>query len=231
MAVKLDKVIPFGRSLDEYIKMFNLSNSDLGNRILGVGDGPASFNAEATKIGATITSIDPIYQFSAIEVLERFYQVVDDVINQVRASSDDYVWSYHQSPDDLRSNRVQVINKFIDDYDKGKQERRYQMEALPKLRFKDDKYDIALCSHFLFLYSEHHDYRFHCDSIKEMLRVSREVRIFPLLTLMLQQSSHLNQIIQEFSQLGYIVSITTVNYELQKGGNQMLTLKKPERMH
>lgn len=42
--MKLDKVVPFGRSLDEYIKMFHLSSEDLPQRILGVGDGPASFN-------------------------------------------------------------------------------------------------------------------------------------------------------------------------------------------
>jgi hypothetical protein len=45
MAMKLEKVVPFGRSLDEYLKMFALSASDLQQRILGVGDGPASFNA------------------------------------------------------------------------------------------------------------------------------------------------------------------------------------------
>ena len=225
MAVKLERVIPFGRSLDEYIKIFNLSNSDLQKHILGVGDGPASFNAEATKLGTRVTSVDPIYQFSATEILKRFYQAVDTIIDQVRQTSDDYVWSYHQSPDTLRSNRVQVINKFVADYERGKREKRYQIGELPTLKFNEHEYDIALCSHFLFLYSEHHDCQFHFDSIKEMLRVSREVRIFPLLTLMLQRSPHLNQIVQKFSEMGYTVSITKVEYEFQKGGNEMLTLK------
>ncbi|MDJ0701861.1 MAG: hypothetical protein QNJ46_01160 [Leptolyngbyaceae cyanobacterium MO_188.B28] len=57
MPMKLEKVVPFGRSLDEYMKMFALSPTDLGNRILGVGDGPASFNAEATQMGGNIISI------------------------------------------------------------------------------------------------------------------------------------------------------------------------------
>jgi hypothetical protein len=51
MVMKLDKVVPFGRSLDEYIKMFNLSAEDLQKDILGVGDSPASFNAEGTTKG------------------------------------------------------------------------------------------------------------------------------------------------------------------------------------
>ena len=196
MAMKLENVVPFGRSLDEYVKIFNLSETDLEKRILGVGDGPASFNAEATKRGCNITSIDPVYQFNGSEILKRFNQVVDDIIDQVRASPNDWVWSYHQSPDDLRNNRGIAIQKFINDFDQGKQARRYQIGALPRLHFKDDDYELALCSHFLFLYSDHYDYSFHNQSIREMLRVSKEVRIFPLLTLMLQRSPHLGRIIK-----------------------------------
>lgn len=205
--------------------MFNLTKSDLHKRILGVGDGPASFNAEAAKIGVHVTSIDPIYQFSSDEILKRFNEVVDNIIDQVKASPDDWIWSYHKSPEDLRWNRVRAINKFISDYEQGKQEKRYQVGELPKLNFQEKEYDIALCSHFLFLYSDHHDYQFHFDAIKEMLRVSQEVRIFPLLTLMLQRSPYLDRITQELQELGYTVSIVKVEYELQKGGNEMLWIR------
>ncbi|PLZ28614.1 SAM-dependent methyltransferase [Fischerella thermalis] len=225
MVMKLEKVVPFGRSLDEYVQMFHLTKSDLRKRILGVGDGPASFNAEATKIGVQVTSIDPIYQFSGDEILKRFNEMVDNIIDQVKASPDDWTWSYHTSPENLRWNRVQAINKFISDYEQGKQEKRYQIGELPKLNFQDKEYDLALCSHFLFLYSDHHDYQFHFDAIKEMLRVSQEVRIFPLLTLMLQRSPYLDHITQELQELGYTVSIVKVKYELQKGGNEMLWIR------
>ncbi|WP_026733366.1 hypothetical protein [Fischerella sp. PCC 9605] len=225
MAVKLEKVVPFGRSLHEYMKMFDLTKSDLNKRILGVGDGPASFNAEATKIGVNVTSVDPIYQFSSTEILKRFNEVVDNIIDQVKATPDDWAWSYHKSPENLRRNRVQAIKEFISDYDRGKQEGRYQIGELPRLNFKDKEYDIALCSHFLFLYSDHYNYKFHYDSIREMLRVSQEVRIFPLLTLMLQRSPYLERITRELRDLGYTVSIVRVEYELQKGGNEMLLIK------
>ena len=59
-----------------------------------------------------------------------------------------------------------------------------------------------------------------------MLRVSKEVRIFPLLTLMLQRSPHLNRIIQEFREAGYEVEIKQVQYELQRGGDEMLVIRK-----
>ena len=38
-------IVPWGRSFDEYLDMFNLSENDLVRNIVGVGDGPASFNA------------------------------------------------------------------------------------------------------------------------------------------------------------------------------------------
>lgn len=226
MAMKLEKVIPFGRSLDEYVKMFNLSDEDLAKRILGIADGPASFNAEATNRGSTVISVDPLYQFEGSEILERFNTVVDDVIDQVRATPDDWVWSYHTSADDLRNNRVNVIHTFIADYEMGKQQGRYQLGELPSLSFRDYEFDLALCSHFLFLYSDHYDLKFHWNSIQELLRISQEVRIFPLMTLMLKRSPHLPAIIQQLHDEGYDVFIEKVEYELQRGGNEMLVIKQ-----
>ena len=224
MAMKLETIVPFGRSLDEYIKMFDLTDADLNKRILGAGDGPASFNAEATKLGYTVTSIDPIYQFSVSEVLSRFNSVVDDIIEQVKASPNDWVWTYHQSPDDLRKNRIKAVYQFVNDYTAGKADGRYLVEALPALSFSNQAYDLTLCSHFLFLYSEQLDYQFHLSSIQEMLRVSREVRIFPLLTLMRQRSPYLDPILQILTEQGHTLAIKTVPYELQKGGNEMLVI-------
>ncbi|MEH2148808.1 hypothetical protein [Nostoc sp.] len=91
MAMVLDKVVTFGRSMDEYIKIFNLTNADLNKRIIGIGDGPASFNAEMTSQGKSVVSVDPLYQFSSDEILQRFNEVVDDIINQVKATSNDWV--------------------------------------------------------------------------------------------------------------------------------------------
>ncbi len=226
MPMQLEKVVPFGRSLAEYVCMFNLNETDRQKRILGVGDGPASFNAEATKLGWQVTSIDPIYEFSGADILDRFNQVVDNIIQQVKASPQDWVWSYHQSADDLRQNRVQAIQTFIADYESGQQQARYRVGALPNLPFPDQSFDLALCSHFLLLYSDHYDLQFHLDAIQAMLQVSIEVRIFPLLTLMLQRSPYLEPIQQIFGDRGYQVTIEPVAYELQKGGNEMLRIRR-----
>ncbi|MBD2460379.1 class I SAM-dependent methyltransferase [Oscillatoria sp. FACHB-1407] len=225
MTMVLKQVVPFGRSRDEYVKMFNLTEEDCDRRILGVGDGPASFNAEMTQRNKSVISVDPLYQFSGLEILERFNQVLEDIIQQIRNTPDDWVWSYHKSPGDLKWNRVKVIHTFVEDYERGKQTGRYQVGELPKLEFSDQQFDLALCSHFLFLYADHFDELFHRDAITEMLRVSREVRIFPLVTLMLKRPLFLDAIIDSFKAQNYFVDIAPVEYELQKGGNQMLVIR------
>ncbi|MEY2858253.1 MAG: hypothetical protein RLZZ74_2565 [Cyanobacteriota bacterium] len=228
MVMKLDKVVPFGRSLDEYIKMFNLSVEDLQKDILGVGDGPASFNAEGTTKGYRITSIDPIYQFDGAEIKQRFDAVVDNIIDQVIATPNNWVWSYHKNPQKLKASRIKTLETFLQDYPQGKQSGRYQAQELPHLGFADQSYDLALCSHFLFLYSEQCDRDFHLAAIAEMLRISREVRIFPLLTLMQETSPYLDFVIDKFANLGYLTSIAPVPYEFQPSANKMLVIRQTE---
>jgi len=226
MVMQLEQVVPFGRSLDEYIKMFALNESDLQKSILSVGDGPASFNAEGTQRGYRIKSIDPLYLFTAEQIRDRFYQVVDNIIEQVERTPQDWVWTYHHSPADLRKNRERATQLFCLDYPLGQREGRYAMGELPNLTYQDQEYQLGLSSHFLFLYSDHLDESFHLDSILEMLRVCEEIRIFPLLTLMLQPSPYLENIIKHLAEKGYHCTIQKTAYELQRGGNQMLKVTK-----
>jgi hypothetical protein len=222
MAMELERVVPFGRSLDEYSQMFDLTEDDLRKSILGVGDGPASFNAEGTQRGYRIQSIDPLYAFTAAEIQSRFNAVVDNIIQQIKDTPDDWVWSYHGSVEQLRSSRERSTELFCADYEQGKAEGRYAIAALPNLKYRDGEYDLGLCSHLLFLYSDQLDERFHFESICEMLRVCREVRIFPLLTLGLKPSQHLAAIVRNLEARGHSCKIQTVSYELQRGGNKML---------
>jgi len=226
MAMQLNQVVPFGRSFDEYVKMFSLSEADLQKSILSVADGPASFNAEGTARGYPIQSVDPLYAFNVEEIRSRFYAVLDNIIQQIIDTEEDWVWSYHASVADLKAHRIAVIERFCADYPTGKQQKRYAIGQLPHLAYGSGSYDLGLCSHFLFLYSLQRDTVFHIAAITEMLRVCREVRIFPLLTLNLETSLHLPPVIEQLQNTGYSCSIETVEYELQPGGNQMLKIHK-----
>ena len=226
MAMQLDKVVPFGRSLDEYRQMFSLSEDDLARNIIGVADGPASFNAEMHALGKQVVSVDPLFAFSADDIEWRFYAVVDAIMEQVTTTPDDWVWPYHRSPEHMRQSLINVLARFITDYEAGKTTGRYVVGELPHLDFPDNQFDLAVCSHFLFLYSDHFSYEFHLAAILDMLRVAREVRVFPLMTLRLKPSPYVEPLMQELQSMGYTNQIHTVRYELQRGGNHMLCIKR-----
>ncbi len=92
MGFKLDKIILWGRSLNEYIGMFNLTPDEFNLAILDCGGGPASFNAQMTHLGHKVISCDPIYQFSADEIAGRIKETYQTVIDGVKANSANYVW-------------------------------------------------------------------------------------------------------------------------------------------
>ena len=211
--------------MDEYRKMFALSDQDIDRKIIGVGDGPASFNAEMSALGKSVISVDPLYVFSAAEIEKQFYSVLDNIIAQVKATPGDWVWSYHRSPEHLQENRVKVLRAFAADYENARTQGRYVAGELPALDFERKRFDLALCSHFLFLYSNQLPYEFHRAAVLEMLRIAPEVRIFPLLTLTLNVSSYVQPLIDELQTHGYSVNIEKVDYELQRGGNKMLRIQ------
>jgi hypothetical protein len=61
----------------------------------------------------------------------------------------------------------------------------------------------------------------------EMLRVANEVRVFPLLDLHLRRSAHLDQVVTRLRAANFNAEILDVAYEFQKGGGQMLRVKRP----
>ena len=218
----LKSIVPWGRNLDEYKSMFNLSQEDLNSKILGCGDGPSSFNFELTQRGGDITSIDPIYEFSKEQLSIRIDEVAVEVMAMVRKNQSGFVWKNIANPNELESIRMGAMGAFLKDYEQGLKEKRYIHEMLPELSFKKREFDLALSSHFLFLYSEHLDCEFHLFAIEEMLRVAKEVRIFPLMTLENNYSPHLSKIIKHLESKAYVAEVIKTEYEFQQGANEML---------
>jgi len=224
--MKLDEVVPWGRTLEEYKSMFSLSETDLSKKILGCGDGPASFNAEMTALGHSVVSIDPVYQFSAEQVEQRVRATYDQIISQAKQNSHNYIWKNFQDADELGKARLNAMEAFLSDYEAGKASKRYLDQSLPNLEFSDNQFELCLCSHLLFLYSEQLSLDFHIASIHEILRIAPEIRIFPLLKLDCEVSPYLELVMEDLSDKGYSAQVQTVAYEFQKGGNQMLKVSR-----
>ena len=124
--MQLADVKPWGRSLHEYRLMFFLSDSDLDQRILGCGDGPASVNAELHALGAKrYLSIDPIYVFSGGEIESRVRETYDSIVSQAKHDADRYLWNHFPDPDTLGQARLAAMTRFLKDYESGRTEGRY----------------------------------------------------------------------------------------------------------
>jgi hypothetical protein len=223
--MELQTVVPWGRNLTEYSQMFALTDADKAQRILGCGDGPASFNAEMHQLGHHVISIDPLYQFSTDQIRDRVEATYDTVIAQVKADPLGYNWQTFRDPDDLGRSRLAAMEQFLADYDRGQAEHRYINVSVTELPWTTPQFDLCLCSHFLFLYSQQLSLEFHQTAIQSLLNVATEVRIFPLLTLSRERSPHLDPVIETLTQNGYDPEIITVDYEFQKGANQMLRIR------
>ncbi len=224
MAIRYENIVPWGRSYGEYLRMFRLNENDLCGRILGCGDGPASFNCEMARRGMKMISADPLYKFTMREIKERIRSTFEEIINQTYRNRGKFIWKDIPSIKELGEMRMKAMKKFLEDYEKGKIESRYVDAELPELPFKDLEFDLALCSHFLFLYSYNLTLEFHIASIREMCRVAKEVRVFPLLDVEGLISPYLDRVIETFKGDGKSVSVETVDYEFQKHGNRMLII-------
>jgi hypothetical protein len=222
----LNEVVPWGRSFDEYMAMFALDSADLKGRLLGCGDGPASFNAVATTRGSAVVSCDPIYRCSVAELRRRIADTYEEILEQTRQNAHTFVWESIPSVEALGLIRMAAMEAFLADFPSGKSTARYVEAALPELPFKDQAFDLALCSHLLFLYSAQLDTSFHEKSLRELCRVAREVRVFPLLALNGDSSPHLESCIALMRPEGFSVAIDEVRYEFQRGGNTMLRITR-----
>ncbi len=227
MPFTLKEVAPWGRSYEEYLRFFSLSGDDLKKRVLGCADGPASFNALLTARGGRVVSVDPLYLFSAEEIRGRIDETVGGIMDGLHDNMDSFVWTDIPSVEALGERRLEAMELFVKDYSRGLSEGRYVNANLPSLPFKSAAFDLALSSHLLFLYSGHFSEEFHVDSIKELCRVASEVRIFPLLSLDSETSKHLAPVTERLRRDGFSLDITRVDYEFQRGGNRMLTVKGP----
>jgi hypothetical protein len=225
MAFTLETVVPWGRSFDEYHRMFALTDPELQQRILGCADGPASFNAELTAAGGTVTSCDPLYRLSADEIRQRIGDTSAEMIEQTWANAGTFIWSgTFIDPDALARHRLATMDRFLSDYEKGRTEGRYVAAELPTLPFAENGFDIALCSHFLFLYSKHLSEQFHVAAVRNLIRSAHEVRIFPVTELAAVPSRHVKAVSAALRVDGFRVVIETVNYEFQRGANQMMRI-------
>ena len=216
-------VPPWGRSAAEYEAFFALSDVPPSARILDCGGGPSSFAAEWSRNGRYVVAADPIYRFSARDFLADFDLTAAQMLAGMQKARDRFKWDYYGSPEDVVQRRRDVLIAFIADFQAATRSGRYVSACLPELPFLSASFDLVLCSHLLFLYSAEFDTETHLSFLQELLRVGREVRVFPLLDMDGNPSEHLDNIIQTL-QTSTRVELVPLSFEFRSGDSKMLRL-------
>ena len=221
----------FGRTLRDYTAFFGISPGQLkGCRVLDCAAGAASFTAEAALAGIDAVACDPLYNRcrDALEKLGRMD--LEHVMRVTRANAHRFDFSgMGGGIEALRTRRERALEQFLADYSGGMAVGRYQCVALPSLPFRDGEFDLVLCGHFLMLYSDRLDYRFHLEAVRELVRVSRgEARVYPLLDTRGIRFIHLERLRKELKAYGIRSRIKKVDYQFLKGSNEVLVLERKE---
>ena len=218
-------VPPWGRSAAEYEAFFALSDVPPSARILDCGSGPSSFVAEWSSKGRFVVAADPTYRYSAGDFLADFDSTANQMLAGMRKARDRFRWDYYRSPEDVVRRRREVLTAFIADLQAETRNGRYVSARLPDLPFLSGSFDLVLCSHLLFLYSAEFDAETHLSFLRELLRVGREVRVYPLLDMDGKPSQHLEDTIQALRASAH-VELVPLAFEFRSGDSKMLRLTR-----
>ncbi len=221
----LGGIVPWGRRFDEYADFFALADMPPEGPILDVGGGPASFAAEAAGQGQEVVACDPIYAATGDAIRQRFEETRSDMMAGLRLAQYRFNWTRYGSPERIEKIRREALELFLADFE-ARGRVRYVPASLPALPFADDAFQTALCSHLLFLYGDDLDAAFHVAAVRELARVAREVRIFPLVNLDGRPSSHLPVVMAELEAAGLFPELVSVPFEFQRGATEMLRVRK-----
>jgi len=230
-SIKLDleRIVFIGRTFEEYLDMFTLSEEELkGKRILDCPAGACSFTAIGNQLGLDVTACDIAYYYSGEELENKGLQDIEHAMEHMEKAKNNYIWNYFKDIDGLKKHRLSALKECANDIRKSSE--RYVPVTLPSLPFKDAEFDIILSAHFLFMYDDRLDYQFHIKTLNELLRVSKEeIRIFPLENLEGKRYEHLDKLINYFAENGCVVEEVKVPYEFQVNANSMLKIKKANK--
>jgi hypothetical protein len=217
----IDGVTALGFGLQEYIKMFDLTENELNMNILDCRAGASCFAAQMHEQSKVAIACDPLYH-SDLDEIKRLVNAAKDAIQNSFATNAQAFSILPEKAKEFVQQAETGIEVFFNDFSAGQKTKRYTHDSLPNLSFQDEQFQLALVCHYLFTFSDQMSVEDHLAAIKELVRVSNEVRIFPLVTYDGQLSPYVGEVVAMLQNLSYGVEIRGVDYALQNQGNAML---------
>lgn len=229
--IHLNHVALIGHTYNEYKQMFGISKTELtGKRVLDAGAGVSNYTAIANAFGINVTAVDTIYDLPSNELEQRCKEDLVKLLNEVPKLSKRYNWDYFGDLKGLEISRIKSYQLFLRDYETNPNH--YISGSLLSLPFDAFNFDVTLVSHLMFLYDELLDDEFHLNSLKELLRVTKEkIIIFPLFNLEGEFSEFLEAIKTQLKQLNVDYKLVETEYPVTNNLNKRLEIyvnKKPD---
>ena len=228
MPLNFENIAITGRIFEEYSAFFDLELEDLkSKKILDCPSGASSFVQTLKQNGIFAKGVDIIYKFTKDEIEKQGIKTLEKIY-QNTSWMDAYKMDFYKTKENHKKHREDALKGFLKDYNLDD----YIYCELPNLPFENKEFDLLLSSHLFFVYDDRLDYDFHKNSILEMLRVSKEVRLFPLVDI--QNSKALEEknfspfvykIIEELSK-DFKCEIIKTDFEFQVKANYYLKIFK-----
>lgn len=224
MSLELDDFLITGRTFEEYIAFFDLDATMMKHkRVLDCPSGASSFVAQANRQEIFAQGCDILYSYDRDALYERGQKSIEKIYADTSWMAENS-FSFYRSIERHREHRTEALRQFYEDYNPDT----YHVATLPSLPYDDDDFDLVLSSHLLFVYDDRLDKTFHEKAVEEMLRVGKEVRIFPLVDyknsrqgLEKHLSPYAYHIAEKFG--GEIIEIA---FEFQKNARYMMKIQR-----
>lgn len=221
----MERLVLWGHHLDEYQDMFDLSQAAFGMRFLEFQSGVTAFQADLRSQAAHLVSYDTWFDLSKDALQQIVEASFSERLTQITQRAEAFDLSrYANSLEQLVAYRRQGMAAFFQDYDLGHAEGRYLFASQTTLPFADFFFDYALSAHHFFSATAPQSVAYHVETIEELARAAKEVRIFPLVDAAGVPSELLGPVILALQQKNYGLEVRNVAYHLQPRGNAMLRI-------
>lgn len=213
----LDRILVTSRDYDEYVAMFGLDpDAASSGLVLDCGSGASDFGVSVRERGGHAVSVDPIYARESDALVAMVHTELDRGLARAVEIAQHYDFSWTGGLLRYVERRQRAGDRFLADFarDRADGTGRYVAAALPILPFADATFDLALVPNLLFTYANLFDRRWHLAGIRELVRVSAEVRIHPLTDTTGRRYAELEPLRRELADLGVESEVRPTAYRL-----------------
>ena len=212
------------RAYDEYVAFFDLQPDALaGRRVLDCSAGASSFVSRLSRQGVDAVAADPAYDLPRDRLADIAAAGLRDGNAIAAQFPDRFTWRWYGSAEAREKMRSRALAEFL--LDLAEHPERYVPASLPTLPFTDAAFDLGVCSHLLFTWADQLGYDWHLASLRELMRVAAEVRVFPTV---LQGAGDpvpfWDELMAQLRADGASVEVRRVDYEFQVRARELLVL-------